>query len=123
MAGAGCRRSLAPPTWRGASAPILVKKSASYSGTLHSGSASATSLAKAADQARSGRLFVPGADEDGGNIDENLVETWTLSGNVVRLQHEADTFIRDMPFEFGNDRLTGEQTFSGTTIRVVLTRR
>jgi hypothetical protein len=70
-----------------------------------------------------GHLFVPGVDEDGGDIDEDLTGTWTFEGSTVRMQHEADTFLRDMTFDYDVDVLMGEQTFSGSTIRVVLRRR
>lgn len=76
-----------------------------------------------ADGTTTGRLFVPGVDEDGGDLDENLAGTWSLSGSVVEFEHEADTFVRDMTFEYADGFLTGEETFSDTTLRVVMQRR
>ncbi len=75
------------------------------------------------DGTTSGRIFIPGADEDGGDFDEDLVGTWSLDDGVVTLDQPADTFLRDMPFSYANGVLTGEETFSDTTIRVVLQRR
>lgn len=74
------------------------------------------------DMTTSGRLYIPDADEDGGDIDEDLTGTWTLQGTRVSLDHEADTFLRDMDLFFDGDRLEGEETWS-VTIRVELLRR
>ena len=63
-----------------------------------------------------GRLLIP--DE----IDTRLPGLWTLQGNVVRLSHEADTFLRDMEFRARDGRLEGEAVFDGVTVRVVLER-
>jgi hypothetical protein len=77
-------------------------------------------LVLASDGSTTGRLFVPGGDEGGGDFDADLVGTWSLDGATVTLDHEADTFLRDMPFTFSSGRLSGEATFSGVTIVVVL---
>jgi hypothetical protein len=74
------------------------------------------------DMTTSGRLYVPGADEGGGDMDEDLTGTWTLQGNRVSLDHEADTFLRDMDLVFDGERLLGEETWS-VTIHVELVRR
>jgi hypothetical protein len=63
-----------------------------------------------------GRLFVPG------EIDGDLAGSWTLQGDVVRLSHEADTFLRDMEYRVRDDRLEAERVFDGVTVRVVLQR-
>ncbi len=73
-----------------------------------------------ADGTTTGRLFVPNGGEQGGDFDADLAGTWVLHGDTVEFDHTADTFVRDMPFVFQNNRLTGEQTFSGTTVRAVL---
>jgi hypothetical protein len=74
----------------------------------------------AVDGTTTGRLFVPGGDEDGGDLDVDLAGTWALSGTNVTFDQEGDTFIRDVEFTAGPDQLTGEGTFSGAFIRVVL---
>jgi hypothetical protein len=74
----------------------------------------------AVDGTTTGRLFVPGGDEDGGDLDVDLAGTWALSGTTVTFDQEGDTFIRDVEFTAGPDQLTGEGTFSGAIIRVVL---
>lgn len=68
------------------------------------------------DGTASGRLFVPGADDDGGDLDEDLTGTWTLAGQTVTFDQTADTFIRDAEFIAGRNTLTGEGTFEGVTI-------
>jgi hypothetical protein len=70
----------------------------------------------APDGTASGRLFVPGAGEDGGDLDEDLTGTWTLTGETVTFDQPAGTFIRDAQFIAGRNTLTGEGTFDGTTI-------
>ncbi|HZD06265.1 MAG TPA: hypothetical protein VE173_15245 [Longimicrobiales bacterium] len=76
-----------------------------------------------ADGTTGGRLYVPGADEDGGDMDEDLTGTWSLTNGRVALDHEADTFLRDMDYTLEGNRLKGEETFGGTTVRVELVRR
>lgn len=68
----------------------------------------------------SGRLFVPGGDDDGGDLDVDLAGTWTLSGSTVTVSQTADSFIRDVGFTAGPDQLNGEGEFSGAVIRLVL---
>jgi hypothetical protein len=63
-----------------------------------------------------GRLLVPN------EIDARLNGTWTLEGEIVRLSHDADTFLRDMELRARNGRLEGEAVFDGVTVRVVLGR-
>jgi len=58
----------------------------------------------------------------GEGFDGDLAGTWTLSGTTVRLQHAADTFLRDMPLTVAGNQLTGDATFSGVRVRLVLQR-
>lgn len=76
----------------------------------------------AADGTTTGQLFVPGGDEDGGDLDLDLTGTWTLSGSTVTFDHDADTFIRDVEFIAGQNRLTAEGDFGDESIRLVLTK-
>jgi hypothetical protein len=76
----------------------------------------------AADGTTTGRLFVPGGDEGGGDLDADLTGTWALSGSTVTFNQTADTFIRDAGFTADRNRLTGESTFGHQTIRLVLTK-
>jgi hypothetical protein len=74
------------------------------------------------DHTTSGRLFAPG--EDG--IDASLVGTFAYDEEKAELtlQHDADTFLRDMRFEVSEDdgrvRLEGSETFSGTVVSITL---
>jgi hypothetical protein len=72
------------------------------------------------DGTTTGRLFVPGGAEEGGDVDADLTGTWTLNGSIVTFNQTADTFIRDVEFTAGQNRLTAEGTFEDQTIRVVL---
>lgn len=70
-----------------------------------------------------GHLFVPGAAEGGADLDEILLGDWTLSGNTITFSMPAvDTFVRDMTWSVSKNQLSGDHTFSGTRIRVVLTK-
>jgi len=87
---------------------------------LAAGSSLALSLTAAG--AVTGRLFVPGGAEGGGNLDADMVGTWTLTGSTVDFNQAADTFVRDMSFVATENRLTGDATFGGTNVHVVLTK-
>lgn len=69
-----------------------------------------------------GRLFVPGGAEGGGDLDEDLTGTWALSGSTVTFNQTADTFIRDVQFTASRNQLSAEGTFNGQTIQLVLTK-
>ena len=88
--------------------------------TNHLAAGASFTLTLAADGTTTGRLFVPGGDEGGGDFDADLAGTWTLTGKTIEFAHTADTFVRDMPFTAERNSLRGTATFSGTTIRVVL---
>ena len=55
----------------------------------------------ATDGTTTGQLFVPGGDEDGGDLDADLTGTWTLSGSTVTFDQAADTFFPDVEFAAG----------------------
>ncbi len=70
-----------------------------------------------------GHVFMPGAAEDGGDFDQLLIGDWTLTGKTITFDMPAvDTFVRDMPWTVAKNTLSGDHTFSGTRIRVVLTK-
>lgn len=76
----------------------------------------------ALDGTTSGRMFIPGAAEEGGDFDADLTGEWSLDGGEVHLDHEADTFLRDLPFRVRGERLEGSAAFSGTQTQVILVR-
>jgi hypothetical protein len=78
----------------------------------------------AANGTTTGHVTVPASAGTGGEgLDADLAGTWTLSGAIVDLDHEADTFVRDMPFLVQGTTLIGDQTFQGTRVQAVLTRQ
>jgi hypothetical protein len=81
---------------------------------------STVSITLASGGTTTGRLFVPGGAEDGSDVDVDLAGTWALSGTTVTFDQGGDSFIRDVEFTAGPDQLTGEGTFDGTLIRLVL---
>ena len=74
-----------------------------------------------ADGTTTGRLFVPGlaGNED---IDEDLEGTWSLSGTTVTFSPSASTVLTDVDFAAGPNTLTGEGTYQGGVLRLVMTR-
>ena len=79
-------------------------------------------IALAADGTTPGRLLIPGAGADGGDFDASMAGSWTLTGDTVRFQQEADTFVRDMPFVVKGGRLVGSAEFGDVRIDVTLSR-
>lgn len=69
-----------------------------------------------------GRLLVPDGNDDGSDLDADLTGTWSLTDSTVTFEQSADTFIPDVDFVASANRLTGEGTFSGGTLRLVLTK-
>lgn len=75
------------------------------------------------DGTTSGTFVVPGSMSESGEEEMHDLEgAWSLQGGNVALDHEADTFLRDMTFEVGEDRLEGEESFGPQTVSVVLER-
>lgn len=75
------------------------------------------------DGTTSGSFVVPGSMSESGEEEVHDLEgSWALEGRNVTLDHEADTFLRDMTLEVGDGRLEGEETFGSETVRVVLER-
>jgi len=70
-----------------------------------------------------GRVFLPGAADGGGDFDQLLLGDWTLTGSTITFDMPAvDTFVRDMPWTVSKNALSGDHTFARTRIRVVLVR-
>ena len=74
-----------------------------------------------ADGTTTGRLFVPGlAGSD--DIDEDLEGTWSLSGTTVTFSPSTSTLLTDVDFAAGPNTLTGEGTYQGGVLRLVMTK-
>jgi hypothetical protein len=69
-----------------------------------------------------GRLFAPGLDEGGGDVDVDLVGTWTLNGDTVTFEQEGDSFIPQVPFVAGRNQLRGEDSIGTVLVRITLTK-
>ena len=89
---------------------------------LLAGGATVT-LDLATDGTTTGRLFVPEGELDGSDLDADLTGTWSLTDSTVTFEQSADTFIPDVDFIASSNRLTGEGTFSGGTLLLVLTKQ
>lgn len=76
-----------------------------------------------ANDSTTGRLFVPGGADSGVDLDADLTGTWVLHGDTVEFSQTADTFVRDMPFVYAGNKLSGEAQFSGVSVRVVMARQ
>lgn len=76
-----------------------------------------------ADGRTTGRLFAPGREEDGSDLDADLSGTWTVHGDTVRFQQSADTFVRDMPFVIVGTRLEGDEDFGDQRVQVTLEKK
>lgn len=72
------------------------------------------------DMRTSGRIFVAGADEGGGDFDQNLSGGWSVANDTVRVEQQADTFLRDIPLVLHGNLLSGEFSGPEGTVRVVL---
>lgn len=85
---------------------------------------STLTISLATNGTTTGNLFIPGAGAGGGDFNADMAGTWSLSGDVITFLQTADTFVRDMDFSAGQDRLSGDQTFSfntvATRVRIVL---
>ena len=68
-----------------------------------------------------GALFIPGGNDDGGDLVADMAGTWTLVRSTVEFdQPNADTFVRDYQFTAGKNRLSSVKTIPGAKIEVVL---
>ena len=74
------------------------------------------------DGTTTGRLLVPAVGEGGSNLDEDLAGTWSLSGNTVTFTPSGSTLLDDVDFAVSENRLTGEGTYEGAVLLLVLTR-
>ncbi len=73
------------------------------------------------DGATTGRLLLPG-DDTGGDHEEDLTGTWTLTGATVILSPRGPSVLRFAQFTPAPDQLSGERVLSGETLRLVLIR-
>ena len=82
-------------------------------------------LVLAKDGTTTGSLVVPDIETEEGQRETfvaDLAGTWRVEANMVRLSHDADTFLRDMPLTVRGDRLEGDRTFGDVRVRIALVR-
>ena len=72
--------------------------------------------------ATSGRIFIPANFEGVPDFDEDLTGTWRIEGGQIHLEHEADTFLRELPFELDDERLVADDLVGGIRVRLELER-
>ena len=72
--------------------------------------------------ATSGRIFIPANAEGVPDFDEDLTGTWRIEDGQIHLEHEADTFLRDLPFDLDDDRLVADDLVGGVRVRLELER-
>jgi hypothetical protein len=86
------------------------------------GGGATVTLDLATDGTTTGRLFVPTGLTGGSALEEDLAGTWSLTDSTVTFEQPQATFLPDIQFVASANRLTGEGTFSGGTLRLVLTK-
>jgi hypothetical protein len=72
--------------------------------------------------ATSGRIFVPANAAGVPDFDEDLTGTWRIEGGEILLDHDADTFLRDITFDLEDDRLVADDLVGGVRVRLELER-
>lgn len=72
--------------------------------------------------ATSGRILVPANAEGVPDFDEDLTGTWRIEGGRIHLEHDADTFLRDVAFDLEDDRLVADEMVGGVRVRLELER-
>lgn len=72
------------------------------------------------DSSTVGTLFVPAGANGGFDLLASLVGTWSRRGTTITLDHQADTFLRDMDLEFDGQELSGRLNSGGVITRVVM---
>ena len=87
---------------------------------------STVQLNLAADGTTSGHLHVA-ATNTSPVFDADLAGTWKQTGNTVTFNQTADTFFNDIALTVTQDPadgldLVGDQTFSGTNVKITLKR-
>lgn len=69
-----------------------------------------------------GRLFVPGGDDNGADLDADLAGSWSIDGATILMTSAAASFLGDLDFVFVEGHLVGVGIAERAVIRIVLTR-
>lgn len=81
---------------------------------------SSVEVTLASNGTTTGRLFVPGGNGAGGDLDQDLSGTWTLAGDTVTFNPSGPSVIQNAQFAVGRGQLTGDGSFAGQTLHLVL---
>ena len=73
------------------------------------------------DGRTAGTIDAPAIGEDPA-FSADLEGTWDIQGELITLDHDADTFLRDMVFEFEAGQLVASELFIDGLIDITLTR-
>ena len=71
----------------------------------------------------SGSMTIPASLTGGSAVTESMEGTATVNGASVEFSQSADTFVRDLTWTFAGSSLTANQTVSGVTLDITLTRQ
>ena len=69
-----------------------------------------------------GHLFLPNSITGTGDFNADMTGTWLLTGNVIQFGQAAATFVREIDYTAGPDRIVGDKTF-GDTLRIIIALR
>ena len=72
--------------------------------------------------ATSGRILIPANAEGVPDFDEDLTGTWRIEDGEIHLDHDADTFLRDISFDLEDGRLVADDLVGGVRVRLELER-
>ena len=71
------------------------------------------------DGTMSGHLFLPNSVTGTGDVNEDMAGTWLIREYIVQFGQAAETFVREIDFSAGPDRLVGDKTF-GDSLRIII---
>ena len=74
------------------------------------------------DGKMTGHLFLPGSVTGNGDFDADMAGTWLLAGSVIQFGQAAQTFVREIDYSAGPDRIIGDKTF-GDSLRIIIVLR
>ncbi len=77
----------------------------------------------AENNSTTGTLNIPPELGGGAWLSFSMNGTATRTGNTVRFNQPADTFVRDIDWTFSGNTLNATETVSGVSLAITLTRR
>ena len=77
----------------------------------------------AQNSSTTGTLNVPSELTGGSDLSFSMNGTATRTGNTVHFDQQADTFVRDLAWTFSGNTLTANETVSGVSLAITLTRQ